>query len=443
MQFQNSNDDKNNELLPKNSDDMEQNNNQDVFNKIDPREQYNLKQININKLNIENIKRNVSNQKYKMNSKNKSSERSYNDVNDKNKTVPNFNNNNNLNVNAGGINRNIKRIIHRTKNMKNSNYSNLNKNTYNNINNMNLIPNDNNGRIKKKVSNSNDKIEFKNNMSISNGNKTDMNINYNIMNNNIKNNLYKKSNEDIRNHSKNNYQGPDPINYMPNKRPSYNVKNKMHSFNNLNQIELNKKSSYNNTNNNISYLTQIGINKRPSYNNNFNVSKFLNNNNIPMVGGYTQIKKLNNHDINKMQIQNNLGINSTNLQEGQLIQNNTLNPNSIIGGRSHLINVVNLNNPSANLIVYKNNKNKSLIDTQEIHNVSLKKNKMMANKNYYYLTDYNIQKNRNISAEIKDKPNLFLEQYQNNYISFQKQLGNIYTNTNNNLQYDNYGNYFG
>ena len=169
-------------------------------------------------------------------------------------------------------------------------------------------------------------------MNISNGNKTDMNINFNVMNTNIKSNLYKKSKEDIRNHSKNNYQGTDPINYMTKKRSSYNVKSKMNSFNNLNQIELNKKPSYNNTNNNISYLTQIGIDKRPSYYNNFNVSNFLNNN-IPLVGGYTQIKQINNHDINKMQIHNNLGINSTNLQEGQLIQNNSLNPNNIIGGR--------------------------------------------------------------------------------------------------------------
>ena len=39
--------------------------------------------------------------------------------------------------------------------MNNSNYCNLNKNTYNI---MNLIPNDNNGRIRKKESNCNDKI---------------------------------------------------------------------------------------------------------------------------------------------------------------------------------------------------------------------------------------------------------------------------------------------
>ena len=107
---------------------------------------------------------------------------------------------------------------------------------------------------------------------------------------------------------------------------------------------------------------------------------------------------------------------------------------------NYLINRINLNNSSANLIAYKNNKNKFLIDTQEIDNMSLKKNRMIANKNYYYLTDYNIQKNRDISAEVKDKPNLFLEKYQNNYTIFQKQLGNnnLYTNTNNNLQYDNY-----
>ena len=132
-----------------------------------------------------------------------------------------------------------------------------------------------------------------------------------------------------------------------------------------------------------------------------------------MVGGYTQIKKLNNHYKNKMQIQNSLGINNTNLQEGQLTQNNILNPNNITGGRSqmtnnYLINRINLNNSSVNLIANKNNKNKFLIDTQEIDNMSLKKNRIIANKNYYYLTDYNIQKNRNISPEIKDKPNLFL-----------------------------------
>ena len=77
-------------------------------------------------------------------------------------------------------------------------------------------------------------------------------------------------------------------------------------------MELNKRPSYNikNNNNNLAYLTQIGVNKRPSYNTNVNVSKFLNNinNNIPIVGGYTKIKKLNSNKTNIMSINNNIDL---------------------------------------------------------------------------------------------------------------------------------------
>ena len=65
--------------------------------------------------------------------------------------------------------------------------------------------------------------------------------------------------------------------------------------------------------------------------------------------------------------------------------------------------------------------------------MSLKKNMMMINNNYYLTV--NNQSNRNISAEVKDKQNLFLEQYKNNYTTFQKQLSNANVYPNNNTNY--------
>jgi hypothetical protein len=269
------------------------------------------------------------------------------------------------------------------------------------------------------------------------------NINNIIINNNINNNnMYGRSNEIIRNNSKNNYQGIDSFYYLLNKRPSYNIKNNIHSFNDLNQMEINKRPSYNTKSNNMAFYTQMGVDKRLNYTS----SNLMNNNNIPTFGGYTKIKKLNNNTSNRMQT--NLDINNNTFQENQINQlnpNNLLNQNNTMRENQFMNNKVIDNktfvNPIRNLPQYNNVQNQTPDDTEE-NEMSLTKKKMLPNNNFY-LTENNLQKNRNISAEMKDKKTLFLEQYQNNYIAFQNQLNNInlYENNNNNLNLYNYGNY--
>ena len=464
------------ELLPKNSEE-EQNPNKEFFKNIEKRNT-NVRKIDINeyennKLNMHRPNnsnnntarkgnRNKMQQKLRMNSNNKKNDKD----NNKNRTLPNFNNdlNNkieNTNTNKILFNPNVKKvIINRTKNMKSVKYNNYNnQNTLNN--NINLMPNDNNDEY---ISSQNNLMEIQKNQA--NDINNQININNNINNNIIiNNNINNKINNKIRNNSKNNYQGINPANYILNKRPSHNIQNNMHSFNYINPMELNKRPSYNikNTNNNFSYLTpiQIGVDKRPSYNTNFNVSNFLNNNNnnkIPIVGGLTKIKKLNNNNMNynkQIQIQNNLGgnINNINLrrnfQENQLNNNNYSNQSNTFGEsqlmKNNLIKKINIQNPNMNLQPYKNIQNKTPISS-EMFNLSIQKNQIIANKNYY-LTEDN-QKIRNISSEIKQKPN-FLEQYQNinnqnNYITFQNQLNNInlYPNNNDNNNIDYMNNFF-
>ena len=475
------------ELLPKNSDDIEQNPNKEFFKNIEMKNP-NVRKINIvnnyenklNKLNNNNSNNNTARkgnrnnilQKMRINSNNKNRERNNNiESNNKNKTLPNFNNDLNLNENKNTqkeiiFNPNVKKvIINRTKNMKNIN---LNKNSFNN--NINIMPNDNNDEfnsfpnnlMQMKKYNNNDLNDnmMENNI---NQNLINMNINNNINNNIIINNSNNNINSNIvRNNSKNNYQGINTANYILNKRPSHNIKNNIHSFNKINPLELNKRPSYNiKSNNNLTYLTemQIGVGKRPSYNVNFNTSNFLNgnnNNNIPMVGGFTKIKKLNNNNMNynkQIQLQNNMGenINSPDLRRNfqvyQINSNNYFNQNNTYGEsqlmKNNLIKKINIQSPNMNLQPFKNIQNKSPINSQEMFNLSIKKKQMMENRKYY-LTEDN-PKTRNISSEVKQNQN-FIGQFQNinnnnNYINFQNQLNNINLYQNNNFDYKS--NFFG
>ena len=204
---------------------------------------------------------------------------------------------------------------------------------------------------------------------------------------------------------------------------------------------------------------QIGVGKRPSYNVNFNTSNFLNgnnNNNIPMVGGFTKIKKLNNNNMNynkQIQLQNNMGenINSPDLRRNfqvyQINSNNYFNQNNTYGEsqlmKNNLIKKINIQSPNMNLQPFKNIQNKSPINSQEMFNLSIKKKQMMENRKYY-LTEDN-PKTRNISSEVKQNQN-FIGQFQNinnnnNYINFQNQLNNINLYQNNNFDYKS--NFFG
>ena len=363
-------------------------------------------------------------------------------------------------IDSNNDNNNHTTLILRIKNNSNSNAldSNNNSNINNNINTINNNQNNKNiidpifeYNIRKfanyflLVLDEKDLIESANLKYIIDDTEENKIINNNINNNN----MYGRSNEIIRNNSKNNYQGIDSFYYLLNKRPSYNVKNNIHSFNDLNQMEINKRPSYNIRSNNMNFYAQIGVDNRLNYTS----SNLMNNNNTPISGGYTKIKKLNNNTSNRMQT--NLDINNNTFQENQLNQLNQLNPNTLINQSNTMRENQFMNNkvidnntfvnPIRNLTQYNNVQNQTPDDTQE-NEMSLIKKKMLPNNNFY-LTENNLQKNRNISAEIKDKKTLFLEQYQNNYVAFQNQLNNInlYENNNNNMNNNmnlyNYGNY--
>ena len=467
--YQNNNPIDNFEFLPKNSDDNEQKDNQDCFEK-EQRNQNNIMKINMNLFNNDNTIKKISNhnsnintakksrrnfynniyQKDRINSKNKSHDKNKsNDNNMKNKTLPNLTDTN-IYDNEVKMHPNVKKvIINRTKNMKNFNfYSTENKNSYNNNNNLNIIPSDNDefmnsnpkNRIRKHESNSIDRIGMNNNMN--NSKRNNININNNIIiNNNINSNIYEKANEIKRNNSKNNYQGMDSFYNVLNKRPSHNIKNNIHSFNDLNQMEINRRPSYNFKGNNMNFYTQIGIEKRPSNNNNqYILSNLMNNNKTPISGGYTKIKKLNNNTTNRIR---NFDMDDNYFQENQMnlniYQNNIMVENQLIN--NNLIDKVNLINPTVKIIKQKNIQNITPTDTEDNNIMSLKKNKMPINANYY-LTDNYMQKDRNISAEVKDKKTLFLEQYQNNYMNFQNKMNNNNLYPNNNMNLYNLGNNF-
>ena len=433
------------QLMPKNSDDIEQNENQEFFN-INFQNQNNSKNNNINNTrnnqknqiknnNINNYdiikkmsRNNINlNEKINLNSNNKDNNKNINiNINKTTSNVINTNNNMNINLKGKNNNPNVKKVyINRIRNMKNINCMNS-KNNLNNNNDYNLDQNYNidlmNSLDKKQIlQQRNINPEIINKM-INGKNQINMNINNNINNNIIINNNI--NNNVIRNNSRNNYQKIDPILYVLNKRQSHNIKKNMNSFNNINinQMEYNKRPSYNiKYNNNYPYLNQMGVEKRPSYNTNINISNFLNNNNSnsnsAMKEGNIKIKKLNSSNNNnfykQIQINNNFNENNNirNYPENQLNVNNIINPNNTFGSsqlmKNNLINKINQQNQ---LISYKNIQSKSPLNTPEIFSMSFKKNQMQ-NKNYH-LTENNIQKSRNTSTEIKQKPNSFLEQYE-------------------------------
>ena len=387
--------------------------------------------------------------------------RNINDSN-KNKTLPNFNENRNYNNDNNNFNNennfkvNTKKIIiNKIKNIDkinyNLNYSNINNNY--NIN-INTIPNDNNN-IEFMNSFQNNKIRPKKSLlndNIINGkNKINMNINNNINNNIIINNNITDNN--IRNNSKNSFQKINPVNYILNKIPSQNIKN-INSFGDLNQININKRPSYNiESNNNFDYLNQIGIDKRPSYNTNFNVSNFLNNKyNIPIYS-YTQIKKLNsnlNNNFSKQMTMHkqNFCNGSNNIEKRNNFQersltfnnyrplNNTLEENQIM--KNNLINKINLKNSNMTLQPFRNLPVKSILNKQENFDMNFK-NDQIINNQVFNLNEDN-HKNRNISIELRPKSNLVLNINDENYNNFQINKNNPYSNDN--IEFNNYKSYY-
>ena len=465
-----------NDLLPQNSDEIERNNNEDFFNDIKDLNQNNLRKINTNNINkkktiinignisgnntIKKINNNL-NRNIRINSNLRYNQRNINDSN-KNKTLPNFNENRNYNNDNNNFNNennfkvNTKKIIiNKIKNIDkinyNLNYSNINNNY--NIN-INTIPNDNNN-IEFMNSFQNNKIRPKKSLlndNIINGkNKINMNINNNINNNIIINNNINDSN--IRNNSKNSFQKINNVNYILNKIPSQNIKN-INSFGDLNQININKRPSYNiESNNNFDYLNQIGIDKRPSYNTNFNVSNFLNNKyNIPIYS-YTQIKKLNsnlNNNFSKQMTMHkqNFCNGSNNIEKRNNFQersltfnnyrplNNTLEENQIM--KNNLINKINLKNSNMTLQPFRNLPVKSILNKQENFDMNFK-NDQIINNQVFNLNEDN-HKNRNISIELRPKSNLVLNINDENYNNFQINKNNPYSNDN--IEFNNYKSYY-
>ena len=226
------------------------------------------------------------------------------------------------------------------------------------------------------MNNINNNINLGINMNINN------NINNNIIINNNNNNIYKHpENSLIRYNKSNNYQGIDTNNFMISKRGSHNINiSNIHSFNNLNpinQIEINKRPSYNIKQNNYINYNQIILNKRPSYNPNYNSSNFLNNQQN-LIGHNTVVKKLDNHTIKKnslsSRIHNNIGINDINkikqsYRLNQLIpknivkQNNNNTQDNLIYINKNLINQIKLENKDMNF-----GENKEFIKSGKIPN---------------------------------------------------------------------------
>ena len=286
---------------------------------------------------------------------------------------------------------------------------------YNNINNNKIIYNINRNRNNNYNNNVNSNIN-------NNNHKINNNINNNINKNNSKNKI--------------NTQGINVDEYLINKRPSYNINNNIYSFNNLNQLEFNRRTSYNianNNNNNLAYLIQREMKKRPSYQNNTNAPNALNNfnvndNSMPIVGKYTQIKSFNNN----ISERNNIVNIKRNYQDNQLNMNNFVNQNNSLREnqllKNNLINKINPQNYKLDSQSYHKLHNKSPVNTPELFSLSLKNNKIMKNRQFYMTENNNNQKNRNISSEVNKNQNIIKNNlYQNNnyYAKFQNQLNNI------------------
>ena len=481
------------DLLPKNSDETEEIYNQAYLKNINPKTQINIRRIN--NINPNNMNQNLNNNyngdlsrklirnnnishKNRINSNSKYNRRERNTNNNNqsyNKTLQNLKNNINYNNDFYANNSEFNLNQNRNKNINNMNNNiNLNINSIpkdnfntNNFYNTGMAPNDNNINMDYMNSFQNNKSKNKrqnNNNNILNdqimnkkNNQINMNINNNInnniiINNNYNNNLYTPSNVEIKTDMNDNYQGINSTNYILNKIPSNNnTNNNINSLNNLNRMEINKRPSCNVKSkvNNNTYLNQINMNKRPSYNNNFNAPNFFNykESYAPMEGRFTKIKKLNN-----IQNQNNTGIITNNeIRKNKLNVNNYINQNNITFDErqlmnNNLINIGNIQSPinNYNNLQFQTNLSKTPINSEEIFSMNLKQNKNMINmNNNYLLTDINNQKDRNISTEIKNQPNVFLQQYgnmnDNNFISSQNLFGN--KTEFNNLQINNFKNY--
>ena len=465
------------DLLPKNSDEIQPNENQEFFNNINLNKlnQSNLKKTDIINMNNKNITNNIINdnfnnstakkvdrnnnisQENRLNSNSQSNRKNINDNNNKNKIFSNFNKSINSNNKEKNFNPNVRKvIINRVKNMKSINYNSNNQSINQNYkmiinstsNDMNSFEKNKNRQQKRLNNNvlSNNIINGKNQINMNINNNINNNI---IINNNINSNI---NDNEILYNSKNNFQRIEPVNYIINKRPSHNIRN-INSLNNLNQMNVKKRPSYNvQSNNNIPYLTQIEVEKRPSYNTNFNITSFLNNNSsIPIVGGNIKIRKLNssnnNNFSNLIKMQSNINRNNNieirRVDQGdQLYLNNYSNQNNTFREsqlkKNNLINKINLDNNNMNLQPFKSLQKKEPFNTQETFDMGFKKSQIIQNNNYY-LTDYE-QKNRNISSEIKQKPNLMFDINNNNY-TFPNQVNINNPYSNDNLEFNNYKNY--
>ncbi len=389
------------ELLPKNSDEI--NNEKQVIlinNDIN-------KNKNNNNNNLDKIQNYFNGDKNNLNDNIINKKKIYNSVNVFQNSM-NINNNLYNNNNIILINNNLNSSIkNNPKTINNINNNNINEKMNNDIfinnnNQTNLVHNNNNiimnniefnnnrqirivnrNRNQNRINNKNENInhspkEMKNAEYINNiTNKLmkrkshGININNNniIINNNISNNntIYDPNQTQnastLRNNSKSNdYQRIDTTNYILNKRPSHNVNNvnrnmnnMIYTLNNFNQIEINKRPSHKIKTNNFPNYAQIGINKRPSCEANINVSNFLNGSNIPI--GYRKIKKItnrNNQLINKIGVNNGLDLR----KNFQLSANNFMSQNNTYDNIRNMN--MNMNNTLVNQFNMQNNNNNNM-----------------------------------------------------------------------------------
>ena len=213
-------------------------------------------------------------------------------------------------------------------------------------------------------------------------------------------------------------QNLNSIQYM--KRPSFNIKN-----NNMNNNNISNNNN-NNNNININPMNHIIVNKRPSYNTNFNVSNFLNNTepnkshilstkikklpNKNNMSGHIQVKGKYTEIIEDNRATNYNGLTTDYVQEQYNPNLNKTYNNNIMINKINLKNNFNNNN----IMIYKEN---NLNNYSKMMNVNYPPNQYVGNTN---------------KIKIEKIPN-----YKNNY---QSKIGN-YQNVNN--QFDNNAQYYG
>ena len=481
------------QLFPKNSDNMLEKGNKDIFNNTELKEKNNINNFN-NSLNLDNFfisdnfNEHIKKKKMINNSVNIFQDNlKINETNNmnNNNNISNNKINNNMNNNLNNNNMNINNLKQKSKNMQNinnTNFNNSNNNERNNSNNYinNNAQNQNNLNMINNIEfNNNRKIRIVNRNRNPNINNTNNNMSNMSINNNDSNNNIDYINSNSKNKSKNQRNDNNPMNNMIdnsnmklnntiNMNINNNINNNIIINNNINNnIYETPSNNIQSNNNRINFPQEINtsnyvLNKRPSYNINSN-----------MIHSFNSLNNLNQMEFNKRPSANiktnnyinlsHLGVNkrpsyNTNVNVPNFLNNGTPMIQGYtkirkLNNNNHLNNQIQNNNTIDKRLKFNQNQlnqmninpnNNTFTNIRPMNNLLNQYNLPNPRMNYKVYQNLNSKGQIKAQGVISPSPNLInnaLIGNINNIPNAHNQIGHTLNQFNNNQQYYGYRNF--